>query len=149
MDVDTIFRLANLTALAGWAVLVASPLAPKWADTISGLLIPLILSVGYMALVLVYWADADGGFSSLSDVMTLFTFREVALAGWIHFLAFDLFVGAWITRVARREHVSHLLVIPCLGLTFMFGPVGFLAFCALRVVPRSHRIQTNLVGDAS
>ena len=55
-----------------------------------------------------------------------------ALAGWVHFLAFDLFVGAWITRTARAEGISHWLVLPCLVLTFLFGPAGFLAFTLLR-----------------
>ncbi len=139
MDIETLFRFANLTAMAGWVVLVASPLAPKWADGIAGILIPLVLSVGYTALILVYWADAEGGFSSLPDVMTLFSQREVAFAGWLHFLAFDLFLGAWEVRVARREGIPHLLVIPCLVLTFLFGPIGFLVFCGLRLMPFAHR----------
>ena len=62
--------------------------------------------------------------------MALFTMPEIALAGWIHYLAFDLFVGAWEVRTARREGIAFLLVLPCLALTFLFGPAGFLAFSA-------------------
>lgn len=139
MDIDTIFRFANLTALAGWAVLVASPLAPKWADGIAGIVIPLILSVGYTALILVYWAGADGGFDTLANVMALFDQPETALAGWVHFLAFDLFIGAWEVRVARDERIPHLLVLPCLALTFLFGPIGLLVFLGLRAARRATR----------
>ena len=64
--------------------------------------------------------------------MPLFTSPEIALAGWVHYLAFDLFVGAWEVRTARREAIPHLLVLPCLVLTFLFGPVGFLLFLGLR-----------------
>lgn len=141
MDVDTIFRVANLMALAGWTVLVASPLAPKWADSLAGIAIPFVLSAGYTALILAYWAGADGGFSTLGDVMTLFTQPEVALAGWVHYLAFDLFVGAWETRVARDENIPHLLVVPCLALTFLFGPLGFFVFCVIRAVPRARDVE--------
>ena len=75
--------------------------------------------------------------------MALFTQPEVALAGWLHYLAFDLFVGAWETRVGREERIPHLLVIPCLLLTFMFGPIGFVAFLALRMIPFGARsVQT-------
>ena len=54
------------------------------------------------------------------------------LAGWIHYLAFDLFIGGWETRDAVRNGIPHLLVIPCLLLTFMLGPIGLLAYFALR-----------------
>ena len=66
--------------------------------------------------------------------MGLFDSPGVALAGWVHYLAFDLLVGAWIVRTARSEGVAHLLVLPCLALTFLFGPAGFLAFNGLRLV---------------
>ena len=57
---------------------------------------------------------------------------ESALAGWTHYLAFDLFIGAWEVRTARAERIPFLAVVPCLALTFLFGPAGYLAFSALR-----------------
>ena len=56
----------------------------------------------------------------------------VLLAGWVHYLAFDLLVGAWIVRTARAEGIPHWAVMPCLILTFLFGPAGLLAFAILR-----------------
>jgi len=132
MDLDTLFQAANTTALAGWLVLLAAPWLPVWADRISGLAIPLLLAIGYAALVLAFWSGADGGFDTLANVMRLFTRPEIVLAGWVHYLAFDLFVGAWEVRTGRAEGIAFLLVLPCLALTFLFGPVGFLAFTALR-----------------
>jgi hypothetical protein len=64
--------------------------------------------------------------------MLLFTQPEIALAGWVHYLAFDLLIGAWIARMARAEGISHLLVLPLVALTFLFGPAGYLAFTLLR-----------------
>jgi len=64
--------------------------------------------------------------------MRLFTKPEIALAGWIHYLAFDLFVGSWEVRTARSERIPILIVLPCLLLTFLFGPAGYLAFTGLR-----------------
>lgn len=132
MTSDFLFQICSTMAMAGWVVLLASPLAPVWTQRISGLLIPLLLSVAYAGLVLAFWHRAEGGFDSLANVMRLFTQREIALAGWIHYLAFDLFVGAWISRTAAEEKIAFLLVVPCLLLTFMFGPAGYLAFAALR-----------------
>jgi Domain of unknown function (DUF4281) len=132
MTPDSLFQLANPLALVGWIALILSPLSPRWSDRVAGFAVPLLLSTGYVALVLVHWAGAQGGFSTLADVMTLFTFPGVALAGWVHYLAFDLFVGAWIARTARVEAIPFALVLPCLVLTFLFGPAGFLAFSILR-----------------
>jgi hypothetical protein len=129
---DSLFSAANLLAMAGWIVLALSPLSPRWSDRISGLAIPLVLSVGYTALVLAFWSRAPGGFDSLPNVMALFTMPEIALAGWVHYLAFDLLIGAWVVRTARAEGIHHLIVLPCLALTFLFGPAGWLAFTLLR-----------------
>lgn len=132
MTADALFQLTGPMAMLGWLTLVLAPLAPRLSDAIATLVIPALLSVGYTALILVHWSDAPGGFDSLANVMLLFTNPAVALAGWVHYLAFDLFVGAWITRTARAERIPHLLVLPCLVPTFLFGPAGFLAFLALR-----------------
>lgn len=132
MTPDALFQIANPLALLGWVALVLSPLAPRVALIVAGVAVPLVLSVAYAGLVLAFWAGAAGGFDTLANVQMLFTDPHVALAGWLHYLAFDLFVGAWAVRVAREEGIPHLFLLPCLALTFLFGPAGFLAFSALR-----------------
>lgn len=132
MQPETIFQLANLIALTGWASLLASPILPRLADRMASLAIPLGFAVIYVGLVLAFWTRAQGGFDSLAGVSQLFRTPEILLAGWIHYLAFDLFVGAWIVRTAREAPVPFYLVVPCLALTFLFGPAGFLAFAAIR-----------------
>jgi hypothetical protein len=132
MTPDMLFQLANPLAMLGWVVLAFSPLAPRAAGLVAGLAIPALFAVAYAALILAFWWGAPGGFDSLPNVMTLFTSPEIALAGWVHYLAFDLFVGAWEVRTARREAIPHLLVLPCLLLTFLFGPAGFLLFLGIR-----------------
>ncbi|WP_421857137.1 ABA4-like family protein [Oricola sp.] len=132
MNPETLFSAASLLAMVGWLVLLASPWALRQTQFVSGIAIPLVLSVGYTAIILTSWANAEGGFGSLVDVATLFESPMLLLGGWIHFLAFDLFIGAWQVRTARRAAIPFLLVVPCLFLTFMFGPVGLLAFMILR-----------------
>lgn len=132
MTPETLFQIAGPLAMTGWLALALSPFAPRAANLYSGYAVPLALSVGYAALILAFWSGATGGYDSLASVQTLFTHDGIALAGWVHYLAFDLFVGAWIARTARAEGIPHLLVLPCLGLAFWFGPVGFLLFLALR-----------------
>ena len=131
MPPDQLFQLANPLALLGWLALALSPFAPRAAQVIA-FTVPLLLSIAYTGLVLAFWWQAPGGFSALADVQALFTDPQIALAGWVHYLAFDLLVGAWIVRTARAEGIAHALVLPCLALTFLFGPAGFLAFAIIR-----------------
>lgn len=136
---DQSFSWAGNLAFLGWGVLLVSPLAPVWADRIAGLVVPLLLSAGYAALMLAYWVDAPGGFGSLPEVAALLSHPPMLLAGWVHFLAFDLFVGAWIVRTARAEGIAFAWVVPCLPVTLMFGPAGYLLFMAVRAARETTR----------
>lgn len=79
------------------------------------------------------WA-LPGGFSSLSSVALLFQNRGMLLAGWVHYLAFDLFVGSWEVRDSRAAEIRHYLIVPCLLLTFLFGPAGWVLYLLIRSV---------------
>lgn len=132
MKAEQIFSIASSIAMISWIILA---IAPRWVITRKVILsgaIPLLLSAAYLILVFLFLGKADGGFGSLADVMKLFTNEWAVLAGWIHYLAFDLFVGVWETKDAQAKGISHWFVIPCLFLTFMLGPVGFLLYCVLR-----------------
>lgn len=134
MNPELIFSIVNTTALVSWLILV---FLPRWSVTRIAIIngaIPLLLSAAYLIIVTVFFGSAEGGFDSLENVMKLFTEPWVALAGWIHYLAFDLFVGAWEVNDAQTLGISHVLVIPCLILTFLFGPFGFLLYTILRTV---------------
>lgn len=134
MNPDALFQAGSMVAVAGWAGLLASPWLPKFSDAIASLVIPGLLSVAYAGLILAFWSSAAGGFDTLDNVTLLFQSREMLLAGWLHYLAFDLFVGAWEVRTARAERIPFILVVPCLAFTFLFGPVGFLIFLMIRTV---------------
>lgn len=129
---ELIFAVANPLAVLGWLGLVFFPGRKLVVDGVSGVAIPALLSLAYAGLVGAFFAGAEGGFSSIEAVRALFQSDALLVAGWLHYLAFDLFVGAWQVRTARAEQIPHLLVVPCLALTFLFGPVGFLAFLILR-----------------
>jgi len=148
MNLELLFSAASLLSMAGWLLLLASPAIPILSDKIAGLVIPLVLSVGYVVLALFFSSGGDGGFGSLADVSILFSKPESMLAGWIHFLAFDLIVGAWICRTARQEQIKFYMVLPCLPLTFLLGPAGFVAFSLVRQIVR-FRSATNSASSNS
>ena len=133
MSADALFSAANLAAMAGWILLTIAP-RRRWATMTAGAIIPLLLAALYLALLAMHWGETRGGFSTLPAVAELFSSRWLLLAGWLHYLAFDLFVGAWEVRDAIERGVPHLLVVPCLLLTFLFGPIGFMAYHAARQI---------------
>lgn len=131
MTSEEIFTLTTLLAMGGWLLLLISPIIPVWSDRIAGFAIPIALSVVYTALVLAT-GMGDGDYGDLAGVTKLLGNPEGALSGWLHFLAFDLWLGAWMCRTARAHDMRFWLVLPCLALTFAFGPIGFLLFTVLR-----------------
>jgi len=132
MSPDTVFLIAQPLALAGWVLLFFAPFMPKFTDAVAGHAIPVLLALIYIVMLVAHMPDGEGGFTSLPEVMKLFTVPGLAMAGWLHYLAFDLFIGGWEVRTARREGISHWLVLPCLALTLLAGPIGLLLFLALR-----------------
>ena len=134
MELETAFSLASALATIGWIVLLASPFIPTWSDRIAGYAIPLLLCGGYAASLALSGGNEGGGFGSLAQVVTLFSHPEAVLAGWVHFLAFDLFVGGWQCRAARAAGMRFRLVVPCLVVTFFLGPLGLLIFFAVRAI---------------
>lgn len=133
MTPDTIFAICNNGVLPAWLLLA---FAPSWSWTqriVHQLWIPVLLGCVYLGVFLTSPGfPAGGGFSSLDGVMTLFTSPHFALVGWVHYLVFDLFIGAWEVRDARRRGIPHWFVVPCLALTLMLGPIGLLAYLVLR-----------------
>ena len=134
MTADFLFSLANPAALLGWIILGVGIVwnKPFLRDEIAGRVWPLGLSVLYTILIGAFFLKAEGGFDTLANVQKLFTFPWTALAGWVHYLAFDLFIGAVISRDIMKFGISRLFLIVLLPLTFMFGPIGYLGFVIVR-----------------
>jgi hypothetical protein len=142
MAPDQIFSIANLAALCCWLLLIVLP-GRAWVNRlVAGVVVPAAFAVLYSLIIAMHFFGSDGGFSSLPDVARLFSNPWLLLAGWIHYLAFDLLVGSWEARDAREQGVHHLLVIPCLIMTFMFGPAGWLLYLGVRKV-RNVRLQPD------
>jgi hypothetical protein len=127
---ETVFSVCNTSALLGWIVLLAGFKKP-WSVRAARWL-ALGFAVTYVIVLFSHFGDSEGGFNTLGDVMKLFSNKWAMLAGWIHYLAFDLFVGAWIVGKGQRDSLPWWRVLPALPLTFMFGPAGLLLFAVLR-----------------
>jgi hypothetical protein len=135
MSLATAFSLSSFLVLPLWVLMIA---LPGWKLTYRVLQSPLVcLAPALLYLLLVVPAlgsllpallnpDAAGMASLLGT-------PEGATIAWVHFLAFDLFVGRWIYLDSRQRGVNPWLVAPVLFLTLMTGPLGFSLYLALRL----------------
>ncbi len=136
MSAELIFSICNLAVLPGWALLVLLP-NWKWTTTaITSIAIPFVIGVVYFGLFVsqAQIMPEGGGFGSIEGISILFGNPYLLTAGWIHYLAFDLFVGSWEVRDSQKNGINHFLVIPCLFFTFMLGPFGLVLYLILRAV---------------
>ena len=134
MDAASIFSLGNSCILLGWILLI---FLPNWKYTQASILNGLIVlyAVVYTYLILKDIGDfrADS-FSSLANVKALFQNDNAVAAGWFHYLAFDLFVGAYIVRKSISLGISRVFYTLALPFTFMFGPMGYLMFFIIKSI---------------
>lgn len=131
---EQIFSIANGAAALAWLLLAVLPRRRWVTNVVTSTVVPAGFALAYVLIVFTQFLGAPGSFSSLSGVQILFRSPWLLLAGWLHYLAFDLLVGAWEVRDANERGIPRFIVVPCLFLTFMFGPMGWLLY---RVVSAS------------
>ncbi len=140
MDVEKLFSLASAGALAGWVMLALAPLQRDWAVT-GARLVAALLCGFYFTLLVTGLIGGHGpppgaSFNTLAGVRILLSSPQALLAGWVHYLAFDLFTGSWEAADAPKARVPHWLLLPCLALTFVAGPVGLLLYLIIKAARR-------------
>lgn len=136
-SLSNLYKLVNAVAAIGWVILI---FLPNWnlADSVIKYGIVVGLSVFYIFVLFIRKDIKNevypkGNFTSLEGVINLFKNPRNLLAGWVHYLAFDLMLGIYIKTQANEIGMSHFLQIPCFILTFMLGPVGYLLFVILQL----------------
>jgi hypothetical protein len=125
------FSLCSALVLPCWLLLVFVP-RWRWTQRLATFVVPVAIAAVYVWMLATAPRVAGAGFNSIAQVRALFSVDRALVAGWIHYLAFDLFIGAWETRDARSRGIAQWMVLPCLVLTFLFGPLGLGLYLVLR-----------------
>lgn len=137
MSYETLFSLLNLSVFPAWLLLIFLPRSGLTGRLVHSGLYPLLLGAFYIIVMgyeLMTGAASEGAnFTSVAGVSAIFATPLGVLVGWSHYLVFDLFVGAWIARDSQRRGIGHLWTVPCLILTFVFGPVGLFGYVLMRL----------------
>ena len=140
---ETIFTLSNLFVLPFWALMIFLP-HWRWTQRIMRTLWQVVvLCMVYAVLLLSQIGGAAGSLlnPTLDGIAGLLGTPAGAAVGWVHFLAFDLFVGRWAYLDSRERGISAWLVSPTLFFIFMAGPLGLLLYLAVRVLWQRRRSQ--------
>lgn len=125
-----LFTIANTAILFAWLPLLVAP-KKKIAQTLIAFpYVPLVVSLFYLYFLLTDGGLSEADFSSLEGILKLYhqATPEAAAAGWMHYLAFDYWVGCWVLRDAQKRELPHALILLPLLSTFMLGPVGVLLY---------------------
>jgi NhaP-type Na+/H+ or K+/H+ antiporter len=141
LDQTLVLRLTTFGVLGCWLLLAV---LPHWRFTqwlVHSIALPLVLAFLYAYLISAnalfeHGLPQDARLEALPRALRYFFVPETAAAAFVHLMLFDLFVGAWEVRDARRRHMPHLLVLPCLALTLLAGPLGLLLYFVLRLATR-------------
>jgi len=146
MNAEQIFQIVNLVALIAWLGLL---FFPRWKVTqivvVSGL-ICLVFAIFYLVLFIFSMGGSEFDFESfqtLSGLSSMFGSAEAVLVGWVHYLAFDLFVGMWISEDAKKKKIAHWKVFIPLLFTFMAGPIGLLLYFLVRALATKEIVHKN------
>lgn len=136
MALEKLFSVASALAMVGWVLLALAPARREWSVA-GARIIAAVLCGGYFAMLMAGLTSGRGmtpgaSFNSLAGVRLLLSSPQALLAGWVHYLAFDLFIGSWEVADAPTSRVPHWLLLPCLALTFVAGPVGLLLYLMLK-----------------
>lgn len=143
MSHDTLFAIANALALFSWIYLIIAPFQPNTNKVLIGISVAL-LAVAYAVLVFQVLQPADfQKFQTLEGITSMLATPGASLVGWLHYLAFDLMVGLFIAHNAALHGIRHALIVPCLLLTFMLGPVGLLLYFIIRLAITRQWFATN------
>ena len=144
MSPDSVFQTCSTIAMVGWIVLlIISPFWSSFDKFLIGIIITLFAIVYAWLIFQVFTPGDFEKFSSLNGVMDLFTDKTAVTAGWIHYLAIDLLTGIWIKKNAQKYNIHHLIVLPCLLVTFMLAPIGLLLYLLVRLVKTKQYFAAN------
>lgn len=133
----TMYLVLNYGVMPFWALLIFLPHSKLTETLVHSILVPLVLGVTYAWLLANAIAGTTplpegAGFATLDALLKTFSSEAALVAGWAHYLVFDLFVGSWQARDAQRVGLHHLALAPCLLMTFLVGPIGLVLYLMVR-----------------
>lgn len=134
--IESLFNFCNSVILGCWFFLLVLPKHKITQTLIRYPYVPLVLSFFYLYFLSQSPPLSEADFSSLDGILSLFlqATPASAAAGWVHYLGFDFWVGAWMIKDQQERQQNSFWAIPALLCTFMLGPIGVLVYSLIVVI---------------
>jgi len=136
---ESIYLLFNASVMPVWAVMIFAPHS-RFADRLTATpIVPLVYAVVYVTLFAISLpGGGEGSMGSMEGLRIAFERDAMLLMAWVHYLCFDMAVGMWELRDARKNGISGFLLAPCLFFTLMLGPSGLMMYVGVRYAKTGH-----------
>lgn len=135
-----ILQIGNLAVLPFWFMMIFLPQVGWARRIITSPFMIVIPSALYLWMSVLLYSGQTTSSMSLADFATLtpetlaalFSDPYLAVLGWMHYLAFDLWVGRWIYLDGIERGVHPVLRGVAMLFTFLLGPIGYLLYLLFR-----------------
>jgi len=137
--IEMIFMWLNLGVLPFWLVLIIFPQSQICRFFITSIFPIFILSMVYGYLLYLFF---DEGYDfiknfelylGLDAISILLTYKAFIILFWTHFLAMNLFCGAWIVKDSQKFGINKILISFPLLTTYFVGPIGLTIYWIIRI----------------
>jgi hypothetical protein len=151
---DELFKLLNMVVLPAWILLVIAPRTKFTKNIVIFTAISVCFAFIFFELMSITnttsvnnmketitmiksftLAGLQQKISDMNfyDIMKPFFFSDLGfLIIWSHYIIIDLLLGYYITKDAFTSNIPHLFISPCLFLTLMAAPIGFLSYMLMK-----------------
>ena len=127
---ETIFNIFNSGILLFWMLILFFPKQSITQKVIAYPWVPLVIAFGYIYFMGMTSGTFSADFTSLNGLTKMFQNAnpQGVAVGWLHYLAFDFWVGCWMLKNSQEKGVKHLWMLVPMLFTFMLGPVGIIIY---------------------
>src|SRR5690606_40298214 len=101
-ELDIVYGLTGMLIIMCWALLILHPDRRSRFITVPKFAVPVLFGLIYAGIMMAGFFDSGGGYGSIAEVRALFAHDDILLAGWLHYLAYDFFIGVLIAYHAER-----------------------------------------------
>ena len=137
--IEMIYLWVNLGVLPFWLILFFFPQS-KICKIFTTSIFPIfIFSLIYLYIIyLIFRYDYDflnnfRLYLGMKELSNLFSDNSFLILFWIHFLAINLFCGAWIVNDYKKYNISKILMFFPILITYFIGPLGIFVYWIIRI----------------
>ena len=138
-NIEMIYLWLNIGVLPFWFVLMFFPQSNICKYLVTSIFPYLVFGLVYIYLLFFFY-KTDYNFLNnfnlylgLNELKNLFEDNSFLIAFWLHFLAINLFCGAWIVKDSQKFIISKIIVFFPLIITYFIGPIGLFVYWVIRI----------------